>query len=302
MDEETDYKEINYGELAKKLDEAAEIQWLKTGNMYSVSGETVKLLPPGYYKVIMFRDGIRFIKKDVDFNGILSLNSANMNEILNDIKKFWTKRETFDKYKLPYKRGILLSGSPGTGKTSLIKLIAQEVINLNGICLEYDLEEELIEGLSSLSEIQPSTPIVVVIEDIDLRRVSSDLLNILDGVVKLRNVIFIATTNYPENIDNALINRPGRIDAHYKIGEPSEKVRRQYIKTILEVDELNKIDIEMYVKDSEGLPIGHIKELVVSTVILEKDYGQTLEMLRNMQEGREDEDVEKEGDDEFENY
>ena len=280
-----------YEEIFNETKNTPVVQWVKTGRVYSYAGETVEKLPPGYYKVINVRDVVRFIKTEVEFKGLLSLHSKNIKEILSDIKSFWKKEDVYDKYNLPYKRGILLSGSPGTGKTSLIKIIIKEVIKLGGIAITFDQYPDLKEGLFILSEIQPDIPVIVTMEDIDNWNISTEFLNILDGITQQRKVIFIATTNYPEELDEALINRPGRIDAHYIIGTPSKNIRRQYIKYILEKDELNKIDIEKYVEDTKGFPIGHIKELIVSTVILEKNYNETLEMIRNLHEGKEDEDV-----------
>ncbi|MFK4996941.1 ATP-binding protein [Bacillus sp. N9] len=74
-------------------------------------------------------------------------------------------------------------------------------------------------------------PMVLVIEDIDSmpESVRSVFLNTLDGATSKEGIFLIGTTNYPERIDPALINRAGRFDRAYEIKKPTEKLRMQYL-------------------------------------------------------------------------
>lgn len=280
---------MDHDDINEELNSSRFVQWSRAGSVFSPCHPTVRRLPPGYYQYGMVMGEARLIRKDLELGGVLRLQSKNMNEILRDIEKFWDAEEVFKRYNLPYKRGLLLSGPPGTGKTCLVKLLVKDLIKRKGICLEYNEEpDELEYVLDAMSDIQGDTPVVVIMEDIDRICVSSRLLNVLDGMTSLYKVVFLATTNHPDELDDALSNRPGRIDAHYKIDPPNRDVREQFITSILRKSDLKKISLTQYLDDTDGLTIGHIKELVVSVAILGKDYNQTLSMLRNLQEGQED--------------
>jgi hypothetical protein len=126
-------------------------------------------------------------------------------------------RTFFKEYQLPYKRGILLYGKPGNGKTTLVKSIAGSVkapvaywqITENTCS---DSIQEVFQAAANLA------PMILVIEDIDAmpQRARSYFLNILDGATSKEGIFLIGTTNYPEQIDPALMNRAGRFDALLK--------------------------------------------------------------------------------------
>ena len=60
------------------------------------------------------------------------------------------------------------------------------------------------------------------------KEVKSFFLNELDGFVQNHGVLTIATTNHPELIDDAILNRPSRFDAKYNFALPSEPLRKQF--------------------------------------------------------------------------
>lgn len=172
--------------------------------------------------------------------------SKEKDMIINTIDTWRAKKEIYEKYNIVHKIGIILHGKPGTGKTSLIKLIISQY-NANYIKLSnYDLDGDLGYKLSaSLSKTNLN---VVVFEDVDCllyennqqimyNRNSNDgddesddignginaimantvsekfrsLLNVLDGMDSKSNIIFIATTNHFEKLDEAFV-RDGRFD------------------------------------------------------------------------------------------
>ena len=148
-------------------------------------------------------------------------------DITYDIKKFIDSKDWYMEMGIPYHRGYLLSGPPGTGKTSFGIAVASKlslnlyVINLESVSSDEAFVEEVLNTQKNS---------LIVIEDIDCceatnTRTGNDsprsktgvsmtaLLNVLDGVYTPSGAIFILTTNYPERIDSALI-RPGRCDRH----------------------------------------------------------------------------------------
>ena len=119
----------------------SESQWLVNGNTFSFVGHTVKELPAGYYKIIYDqRDGTnKFMLVDPEGDDLLILPHEVMSKIIKDVESFWQKEEKYAKYKFLYKRGILLYGEPGCGKSSIISLLAQKIIsNHNGVVISID--------------------------------------------------------------------------------------------------------------------------------------------------------------------
>jgi len=169
-------------------------------------------------------------------------------DFMDSIESFLGMEQEYTNRNLPYKRGFLLHGQPGTGKTSIISHVAKKHdLNL------YILDSKSIKNISSLAyRMRPNS--ILVIEDIDFTvvgekreksssRVKGDnlsedevevieeknkmadsnrealhkFLNVLDGIVSFDVNLVIATTNRPENLDPALI-RPGRLDESIEIG------------------------------------------------------------------------------------
>jgi mitochondrial chaperone BCS1 len=150
--------------------------------------------------------------------------------IVSDAERFIAARSWYGKRGVPYRRGYLLEGPAGTGKTTLALALAghlgRPIYALNIGSLTND--NALIEGVSTVSEDG-----VLLIEDVDAaavgaRRSTSDgekservtlsgLLNALDGVFSTDGRILIMTTNRPDKVDPALL-RPGRADRREHIG------------------------------------------------------------------------------------
>lgn len=158
----------------------------------------------------------------------------------SDLGEFIQQQEWYQEKGLAYKRGYLLWGPPGTGKTSLCKALASEfgldicVLNLASLT-----DESAVSVMSELSDIGGRRPKILLIEDIDSyvdgRTVKkkdlrfSTLLNIFDGVSSQDGTILIITTNQYENLDPALI-RPGRIDLQLEVGLPTSVEIKAYLE------------------------------------------------------------------------
>ena len=127
----------------------------------------------------------------------------------------------------------------------------------------------------------------MVIEDIDNivtqgHGLLSALLNVLDGVNQIDNVVYLATTNYPEKLQERISNRPSRFDRMYEIGLPNDAVRKFFIENKIDPIDLPKIDINKWVKMTDGLTLSHIKEIIVSTQIFGKKIEEVCEHFGNM--------------------
>lgn len=149
-------------------------------------------------------------------------------EASKHVDQFIRHKRAYETHRIPYTLNLLLSGLPGTGKTSIIKALAKEynlnvfVVNSNTYIMEFILSMPILANESNL-------PSIVILEEMDeiihdsQKGIYSDntrdvsvkeaLLQYLDGVYSVPNTITIMTTNHPERLDDRFM-RKGRIDHH----------------------------------------------------------------------------------------
>lgn len=186
-----------------------------------------------------YRNTSKFIENEMKILKTYSnvyLNPTLINSIKKDIFEFKNNESFYNKNGIPFKRGYLFHGKPGTGKTSTVYAIAREN-NMNlyklskhiGTCIKF---KDIVKKIPNNS--------IILIEEIDTQIYNdrndskekdiseknkitdkhdgklpmSELMEVLDGYDSLHGCIIILTTNHKEYLDNALI-RPGRIDMHY---------------------------------------------------------------------------------------
>lgn len=185
---------------------------------------------PGIYQYTPWGDWQRRDLPSRDMSTVIL--EDNLGErVVDDLKRFISSESDYERMGIPWHRGYLFHGVPGTGKTSLVLAMANNLntsvyyLSLSGIKKDSDLE-------SLVSQVPPRS--ILLIEDIDVygaafERVEkegsvsmSGLLNILDGVITPHGLITVLTTNNLETLDAALV-RPGRADFVAEIGLPTKK-------------------------------------------------------------------------------
>lgn len=273
--------------------------WAKAGDVYFPSDITVKTLPPGQYTVEYSHGrGLYFSPKAINLDELMILPDSASEEIIENIELFWTKEKLFRELGFLWKRGVLLYGPAGSGKTSTLQLITKKIIDRGGIAVYVKDPNMTAQGLELLRRIEPVRPIIVLVEDIDAiqhRHGEAELLAMLDGELQIDNVVFIATTNYPEKLDKRLVNRPSRFDIVRKIGMPSAEARRIYLEDRNETLANDPVELERWVEATDGFSIAHLKEVMISVEVLDQDFYNTVERLRIMMDEQpsSDEDNEK---------
>lgn len=233
-------------------------------------------------------DGVKrldAIKKKVKNENLIFDKNSTITEVMKDILTFFKPeaQKMYTRLELPYKRGIILYGDPGNGKSAMIRELIRIVPDTSKVIINVDIYN-IIKVLKSVIKTLNGRHAMVIIEDIDSMITDynrSELLNILDGVDITSGIYFIGTTNYPDRIDPAFMNRSGRFDRAYNIGNPSRNTRRKFFKSknlnklfedydvyqAIEVcdDEREKEIINLFVDYSESLPMASLKELITST-------------------------------------
>lgn len=266
-------------------------QWATPdGKTFVAASYTTEELPPGCYEIAVAPSGnLIFVNIPVKTEELIRFPDSNSDKVIEEIRTFWKKRAIFKKHGIPFKRGICLWGPPGSGKSCTVQFIMKDIIEQDGLVVKFTEPRTFLTGMRMLRQIQPKVAVVVVMEDIDAileMYNESDVLNLLDGLDQVENVVFLATTNYPEKLGARVINRPSRFDKRFKIGYPNEEARRIYFdKLFREVDvEVAKIDLDRWVKDTTDLSIAHLKELFVAVYILGDEYDHAITTLKAMSE------------------
>lgn len=114
-----------------------------------------------------------------------------------------------------------------------------------------------------------TAPAVLVIEDIDSMPEScrSYFLNTLDGATSKEGLFLIGTTNYPEKIDPALMNRAGRFDRAYEVKKPGEALRLAYLKLKGMLKLADEAEVAYMAERTAGFSLAQLNELYVSAAL-----------------------------------
>ena len=163
---------------------------------------------------------------------------------LDFIAKSIKSRDALKAENLSIRRGLLLSGPTGDGKSTAIECFINDIAGYATIIIVESVEK--MRAVYHLA--QMLAPAVVILEDLDLITkarenpyaavskddVTGELLQVLSGGSAYNDVITIATTNHPEAIDEALTKRAGRFDAHIRMGYPSDDEKQRILDLYLD--------------------------------------------------------------------
>lgn len=282
-----DMEEMDENLLDQML-EASQKQWSMTpdGNLFWATTNVVKNIPSGLYKCI-FNDNIghglqRLI---VSTDDLIALPDTATSIVVNEIEAFWDMRQSFEKRGLLHKRGVLLHGEPGSGKTACLQQLVSDIIRRDGMAVYADDPHILTACLQMLRHVEPNRPVVVILEDFetltDRQARENEWLSVLDGEAQINNVVFLASTNYIEKLDKRFTDRPSRFDVVIAVPMPGAKARALYLKT--KEPSLSKEELDEWVKKSKGFSIAHLKEMIISVKCYGKTLDDTIERLRDMQ-------------------
>jgi chaperone BCS1 len=211
------------------------------------------------------------------------LKEGQKERIFADVEWFFNNREWYVSKGIPHHRGYLISGEPGTGKSTLVNVLASKfhrsvyILNLGSIVSD----DSLYAAMAQIPE-----GVIIALEDVDcvgldVKRTKEQkqtkgkdagvtiggLLNCLDGMVTPDGVITIMTTNFPEKLDPALI-RPGRADVH----ESFDALNKSEQETLsrLFYDEPVAVDTPVTAAILQGIFIRNINDRDAAQKELEK--------------------------------
>jgi hypothetical protein len=230
------------------------------------------------YKGKKITAGCRFLNlKNVAWEDVI-LPVGTKSLLQGMVNRTIMNREVLLANKLSLKRGILMEGSPGNGKTTAVRVIIKELPAEMTAILAQPSHMRYSSDVRAICQMaRDLAPCVLVIEDIDWiaedREHSGDagklieLMNQLDGIEEFSNVITIGTTNSVDTIEKAIKNRPGRFDRVVKIDNPDPDCRRQMLKLFTKYYTMSDdVDFDRIVEFTNKLSGAHMSDLCRTAV------------------------------------
>jgi hypothetical protein len=169
------------------------------------------------------------------------------------------------------KRGLLLHGAPGTGKTLTAMYLASQMKERTVIMVTGRGMSLIAHACSMARGLQPA---MIVIEDVDLiaeertaqgncnTAVLFELLNQMDGLADDADILFLLTTNRPDILEPALAARPGRVDQAFEVPLPDAECRQRLFDLYSDGLTVKIDDMQPFIKRTEGASAAFINELM----------------------------------------
>ena len=281
-DDNWDEEEVEMARAEKRRSKYFTQYAIEQGNRFRPTSNTKSKLPPGYYVGNGDNYGLYIEKSPLNTSELIRFPDTIADQVICEFDSFWSKKDEYLSRGESHKRGFLLWGPPGGGKTCTVAFIMKDFIKAGNIVFEFN--NYLMDTLNYFRKIEPTRKIMVIIEDVDNLMRNTDLehalLQFLDGSVQHKNTIVIATTNYPEELPDRIINRPSRFDRISYIGAPSTRDREIYIRE--KSKKLRSNSIKKWVRETEGFTLAHLKELIVSVEVFGISYKETMNRLNEM--------------------
>jgi hypothetical protein len=217
------------------------------------------------------------------------LPDATLKLLDRNVLNFVGSRERLRQLGQSTRKGILLYGPPGTGKTHTIRYLAGNLPGHTTLIITA-AQVALLGAYMTLARLLQ--PAMVVIEDVDLiardreamggaceETLLNKLLNEMDGLKEDADILFILTTNRPEQLESALADRPGRIDQAIEIPLPDEIGREKLVELYGKGLPLGAAIVKEAARRTKDVSAAFIKELMrrVAQASIGRDGGATLQ-------------------------
>ncbi|KAF7917658.1 uncharacterized protein EAE98_010074 [Botrytis deweyae] len=212
------------------------------------------------------------------------LNKALKANLIADVESFFDNQALYKKLTVPWKRGIILHGVPGNGKTISIKALMSTLSSRPSPIPS--LYVKSFDGechgpkwaISSIFQKARKMAPCLIFEDLDslvTEKTRSYFLNEVDGLESNDGILMIGSTNHLGKLDSSISKRPSRFDRKYCFRVPNEEERRAYVefwrgKLGGDGGDMVEFGEELYslvVKMTEGITFAYLKELFIVTLL-----------------------------------
>jgi len=202
--------------------------------------------------------------------------------------EFFKKKEIYDKNNIPYKRGLILTGLPGTGKTLTGKiLLAQSDCTFIWVTQDMVCYSEDIKYMYDMAK--ELAPCILFMEDLDDYLEKSSAVGVvktqMDGLTSVDGICTILCTNYPDRLPKALLDRPSRFDEVVIFSLPDEQLRYEILNKLAQPMNITNKDkcLRDIASKSDGLTGAHLKEVLVYALLLSADDGRDIVELNDLE-------------------
>lgn len=196
--------------------------------------------------------------------------------IRQDFNQFLKSETRYNQLGTAWRRGALLIGPPGNGKTHCVRALIKELdvpcLYVQSLAHSHYTSEQMWDQV--FSRARGLRPCVLVLEDLDSLvddENRSFFLNQLDGFQRNHGMMILATTNHVDRIDSSIVDRPSRFDRKYHFRIPTKAQRSEFFsgwqKRLAQETGWDDSDIDHLAMVTDGFSFAYLKELVVSSVM-----------------------------------
>lgn len=263
-------------------------QYAHYGPGFKPTTATIKSLPSGCYDVNADQNGVYATPVAKPAGLLLELPEMRSEAVIKLVENFWNSEKDYKEGNefvhggAAYKAGIMIYGPPGSGKSCTIKIVSNKLVERGGTVFFSSLHPAVCNNfLMDFAKIEKDRKCIVILEDIDSLIQNfgeGGYLEMLDSAKTIDNVLFIATTNYPERLDPRIYNRPGRFSHVVKIGLPGPKAREAFLKAVLK----DHRDVDSIVKNTDKFTIDHLSALINAVYREKKELLSEINRLRTL--------------------
>jgi hypothetical protein len=258
------------------------IQYVQQGNNFTPAGKVVlaDTLVPCAFNINRSMEGVYFTKVKPKTDALMMFEDSSMTKVIQEIDRFWERKEQYDKLGLMHSRGILMYGPPGNGKSACLQQVVEMMVKRGDVVFFCNNPGLIVEGLKAFRSVEPARRVVICFEEADELANYDEraLLQLLDGDNKQDNVLYLATTNYINRLSPRML-RPGRFDKKVYVATPNLENRKKYLVHKLK-DLTDSKTIDHLAAKTDGMGFGHLRELIAGVFAMGDPIEEVLQRLR----------------------
>ncbi|MCJ1408162.1 hypothetical protein MMC19_002235 [Ptychographa xylographoides] len=210
------------------------------------------------------------------------LNGEMKQRLQDDVEGFFDERETYERFAIPWKRGIIFYGPPGNGKTISIKAMMKTLGDRpHPVATLYVKSFSMFNPEYAIRTVfqkaRSTAPCLLIFEDVDslvTPQTRSYFLNEIDGLENNAGILMLGSTNHLERLDPGISKRPSRFDRKYLFPLPNLSERVQYsqywrakLSSNPEIEFPNRLCLAI-AKITEDFSFAYMKEAFVAALLV----------------------------------